>query len=736
MKKCHLISSVIIIFLISSLISTPAIASTPRQNLPSAIFDCNTITDIPPSECNALMALYVNTDGANWTNNTNWFVTTTAADWYGVTVNNGHVTILNLSYNHLAGTIPTELGDLGNLVELYLFYNSLTGSIPSSLGGLSSLTALILYSNQLSGAIPPELGNLTALTSLSLYMNDLSGSIPAQLGNLSNLIFLHLENNRLSGSIPTSLGSLSHLLELDLHGNYLEGAIPPELANITSLMFLGLDANSLTGNIPPQLGSLSNLYHLHLYSNKLEGQIPPELGNLSNLQYLNLGDNNLTGSIPPELGNLTSLTGLHIFYTGVSGAIPSQLGNLTNLEWLSLYNNSLSGNIPSTFMNLDKLVAAYLQDNQLSGSIPPELGDLAKLQDLWLENNDLSGSVPVELGALPELRRLHLQFNDLTGSVPTSFTNLTKLTEFYFHDTALCEPASSAYQAWKATVTNYQGTGISCSILSPQDDETLTSSKVIFIWDPITDATKYKIQLSTRADFSTTVFSVKTTTNSYPYLTSLVSAKTYYWRVSALVSDDWTDWEIHQFYSMNPIASPGLWAPSDGELSLPNVTFSWFSVTNATQYLLQIARDAAFSDQVFKGKLADTFKNFPDLAPGKYYWRVKAIEEGGLKSPWSVVRMLTVTSIMPPDLYAPGNDATVGQDVNLLWQDMVDAVQYKLQVAKDAAFTNLIVNEKTTDPTKDLLGLKARAYYWRVKAIDAEGYKSPWSEVRKFTVVP
>lgn len=723
-------------FLISSLFSTPALASTPRQNLPSAIFDCNTISDIPSSECNALMALYVNTDGANWTNNTNWFVTTTADDWYGVTVSSGHVTILNLSFNNLNGTIPTDLGNLANLIELYLHYNNLTGSIPSSLGGLSSLTALLLYNNQLSGTIPPEFGNLSALTNLSLSQNALSGSIPTELGKLFNLNYLSLRNNQLSGSIPTSLGSLTNLLYLELSGNILNGAIPVELANLSDLRELSLEGNSLTGNIPPQLGNFSNLYHLHLYSNQLEGQIPPELGNLSNLQYLNLGQNNLTGSIPPEIGNLTLLNGLHIFDTGISGSIPSQLGGLTNLQYLSLYENSLSGSIPATFMNLDNLVTAYLQDNQLTGSIPPELGDLEKLRDLWLENNDLSGSIPVELGALSELRRLHLQLNDLTGSVPSAFTNLTKMDEFYFHDTALCEPATSSYQAWKATVTDYQGTGISCSVLFPSEDEKLTSSKVTFVWDPITDATKYKLQLSTKDDFSTLVISIKTTTNTYPYLTSLVSGKTYFWRVSALVSDAWTDWESHRFYSMNPIAAPGLAAPSDGGLSFPDLTFSWYSVINATQYKLQVARDAAFTDLAFNGKVSDTFKDLTGLATGKYYWRVKSIEAGGLKSKWSMPHSFTVVKVFPPVLFSPDNEATVEPNLELTWSESDRAVKYKLQVAKDAAFTKLIIDEKTTEITKELTGLAARNYYWRVRAIDAEGYKSPWSTVWKFTVVP
>jgi predicted phage tail protein len=187
---------------------------------------------------------------------------------------------------------------------------------------------------------------------------------------------------------------------------------------------------------------------------------------------------------------------------------------------------------------------------------------------------------------------------------------------------------------------------------------------------------------------------------------------------------------------MDPLAAPVLTTPLDGALLYPNLTLSWDAVVNAAQYQLQVATDSAFTDRVFNGKIIDTFQDLNDLAPGKYYWRVKAIEEGGLKGTWSVVRGFTVTRIFPPVLTSPDNEATVGPDVTLSWDAVDNAVQYKLQVSKDAAFTKLIVSEKTTELSKALTGLGARNYYWRVKAIDADGFKSPWSEVWMFTVVP
>jgi len=79
-----------------------------------------------------------------------------------------------------------------------------------------------------------------------------------------------------------------------------------------------------------------------------------------------------------------------------------------------------------------------------------------------------------------------------------------------------------------------------------------------------------------------------------------------------------------------------------------------------------------------------------------------------------------------PPLLSPDHQQTFTTNtVTLTWMSVVGAVQYKLQLSKDAAFTKLIVNEKTTELSKDLTALAARNYYWRVKSIDADGFKSP-----------
>ena len=80
----------------------------------------------------ALEALYDSTDGANWTNSTNWKIDDDLGTWYGVLVNSdGRVTDLNLANNNLVGTLPDELGNLTSLRALTLNKNQLTGEIPT-----------------------------------------------------------------------------------------------------------------------------------------------------------------------------------------------------------------------------------------------------------------------------------------------------------------------------------------------------------------------------------------------------------------------------------------------------------------------------------------------------------------------------------------------------------------------------------------------------------------------------
>ena len=400
----------------------------------------------PPSERDALVALYNATGGPNWGRSLYWLTDFPISVWDGVGTDDRDglvVTVLYLHNNNLTGRLPSRLGSLTNLELLELSFNSLTGSIPRELGNLTALHTFALNSNGLTGYIPRELGNLAALEYLWLERNELAGPIPPELGSLTNALAIDLRRNNLAGPIPSELGNLANIRLLRLSHNGLSGSIPPELTELGRLESLNLSENNLTGPIPPKIGNLTRLASLDLSDNGLTGAIPPGIGNLARLGHrvcyslpvlgvceyatLNLSSNDLTGSIPPELGRLHNLTGLHLARNNLAGSIPPQLGNLNSLSALNLSSNDLTGSIPPELGRLHNLMGLHLAVNNLTGSIPPELGNLNSLSALNLASNNLTGSIPAELGELGSLQSLSLGSNDLTGSIPPELASLRSL---------------------------------------------------------------------------------------------------------------------------------------------------------------------------------------------------------------------------------------------------------------------------------------------------------------------
>jgi hypothetical protein len=77
---------------------------------------CESVTEIPKAECEALVSLYETTDGDHWTNNDGWLQTSTpCTDWNGIACNGGFITELNLDHNQLKENIPRQLSALTEL---------------------------------------------------------------------------------------------------------------------------------------------------------------------------------------------------------------------------------------------------------------------------------------------------------------------------------------------------------------------------------------------------------------------------------------------------------------------------------------------------------------------------------------------------------------------------------------------------------------------------------------------
>ena len=240
---------------------------------------------VPDSlEYQALVDLYNSTDGDFWFDNTGWLIGNDFSTWFGVTVVNGDVAILDLSFNDLTGNIPGSIGNLKALEELLLEYNYLEGVLPEEVGMLENLLVLRLRFNFLASSLPETISNLSQLQVLDLFVNAFDGKVPDGLWNLQNLI------------------------ELDLSYNNFEGTIPLAIGNLLNLEILGLTENLFTGEFPSTIGNLTNLFDLFISNNFFTGQLPSTISNLQNLENLAIDDNSFEGPLPEALNTLPFLS--------------------------------------------------------------------------------------------------------------------------------------------------------------------------------------------------------------------------------------------------------------------------------------------------------------------------------------------------------------------------------------------------------------------------------------------
>ncbi|KAL5560643.1 hypothetical protein UlMin_036854 [Ulmus minor] len=137
-----------------------------------------TITNITTDQ-SALLALKASiTDDPQNILASNWSTSNPVCNWVGVTcgVHHQRVTVLNVSYFGLTGTIPPPIGNLSFLTNLVITSNSFYGSLPIELTHLRRLKSIDFGYNNFTGEIPSWIWSFSELESLNLFGNQFSGS--------------------------------------------------------------------------------------------------------------------------------------------------------------------------------------------------------------------------------------------------------------------------------------------------------------------------------------------------------------------------------------------------------------------------------------------------------------------------------------------------------------------------------------------------------------------------------
>lgn len=292
------------------------------------VSQCTDVSEIPTSECEALVNLFNSTDGENWQENTGWMKDDTPCSWFGIVCKNGKLSEIHLQENGLQGQLPESIGNWSALEYLNVNDNELSGTVPGSIGQMTDLQGLWVGGNEIT-AIPESIGDCSKLTHLDLKENRIS-TLPSRIGELTGLSYLRLHSNLFTdASIPVGFSNLTALTSISFHNNQLT-RLPAPVAALTNLTFLDLSWNkpmeSLAG-----LDDLTNLEGLRLNSTELT-EVPEKIAGLTNLEELWLSGNFLT-QFPAAITQLTQLKTLLFTYNPqMTGQLPLSLVDLTQMD--------------------------------------------------------------------------------------------------------------------------------------------------------------------------------------------------------------------------------------------------------------------------------------------------------------------------------------------------------------------------------------------------------------------
>ncbi|GAB1370191.1 hypothetical protein MASR1M45_02500 [Candidatus Kapaibacterium sp.] len=306
---------------------------------------------------------------------------------------------------------------------------------------------------------------------------------------------------------------------------------------------------------------------------------------------------------------------------------------------------------------LDGVILSQPANNTTGIDINPQLS--------W---NSLQGATSYELQV-----SINSSFNSFVvneiglTNITYNLTNLNLFTVYYWRVRAKNNTEIGAWSStWNfRTVSEPLGTP---SLTTPTNNATGVATSPSFQWSSVNNATKYDLQVATSSSFTSPIINQINHTSTTYNGSGLSNGTLYYWRVRAKNDEQTGDWSSTNSFTTAsaPPSSPSLINPNNNSTNIAtNTALSWQSVSGATSYIVQVSTANTFVTTVInQSGITSTNYNTSGLSRSTdFYWRVKAVNDGG-ESNWSQVwKFTTVAAESVPGSWAftdlTGNNATI-----------------------------------------------------------------------------
>ena len=216
-------------------------------------------------------------------------------------------------------------------------------------------------------------------------------------------------------------------------------------------------------------------------------------------------------------------------------------------------------------------------------------------------------------------------------------------------------------------------------------------------WSTVTGATAYYVDVATDVGFSNMVYNKIAGNDGFLSINALSCNMTYYYRIRASNScgpsgNSSTNSVPTSACCTTPL-SPSNNAPTN--ITASSFQANWSTVTGATAYYVDVATDVGFSNMVYNNVIGNNgFLNINSLSCNTtYFYRIRASNScgpSGNSSTNSVPTSACCTTPSSPSNNAPSNITATSFKAN--WSTVAGATSYYVDVATDAAFSNMIYN--------------------------------------------
>ena len=250
-------------------------------------------------------------------------------------------------------------------------------------------------------------------------------------------------------------------------------------------------------------------------------------------------------------------------------------------------------------------------------------------------------------------------------------------------------------------------------------------------WDKVAGAAKYEVYRSYSQNGNYSKYSTQTSTG-YTNSSYLTSGSTYYYKVRALDANGtagaWSS--IVSVTYKQTLSAP---AVTGGNDSQGRPTLKWKAVTGAAKYEVYRARSRSGEYIKYSTVTGTSYTNTSYIEDGNtYYYKVRALDANGTAGAWSSIVSVTYRAASTGTLSAPavtgGNDSQ-GRPT-LKWKAVTGAAKYEVYRARSRSGEYIKYSTVTgTSYTNTSYIEDGNTYYYKVRALDANGTAGAWSSI-------